>query len=456
MDSSNSFKKTIFLVISQSLPARNILQTDVFKILKEKEDLRIIVFLPGDPPDYYINELSGLNVVFEKIPPVYYSLFRRKIFDPLLTNCLVSKTIATRILYGKRKEPPKPKMIMLWLFWSNIFGRMTGVKRLLRVLEMKLYPETQTGCFFEKYNPDLVFITSMHAKVEIPFLKEARRRKVRNLLFSKSWDTYDMSLYRILPDEMAVQNEEFKQLTVDAQDIKERNIIAVGFPQFDIYFDFDKKAPPRDLFLSGLGLDPNKKVVFFGSGGMWGPYDESIAEDLYNFIKNENNHSLIVRTHFADPNPERFDRFKSLPDVYFDNKHRKNEMYHELGDQSKEDMEHLAKLLFFSDIVVGTVSTLSLDAACFDKPVICTASSRVRGGRESHFHETGYYQKLLSTKGVKLVFTKEELLDAVENYLKNPELDGKEREILRNKLCYKVDGNSGKRLAGLILDRIYG
>jgi 2-polyprenyl-3-methyl-5-hydroxy-6-metoxy-1,4-benzoquinol methylase len=456
MDNGNNFKKTIFLVISQSLPARNILQTEVFKLLKERDDLRIVIFLPENPPEYYIKELSGPNVIFEKIPPICYPVFRRKIFDPLLTNCLVSKTIATRILYGRRKEPPKPKMIMLWLFWSNIFGRIVWVKRLLRALEMKLYPEAQTGCFFEKYNPDLVFITSIHSKVEIPFLKEARRRKVRNLLFSKSWDTYDMSLYRILPDEMAVQNEEFKKLTVNVQDIKESNITAVGFPQFDVYFNFDKKAPSRDSFLAGLGLDPGKKIIFFGSGGMWGPYDELIAEDLHNFIKNKKDYSLIVRTHFADPKPERFDRFKNLPNVYFDNRHRKNEMYHELGDQSKEDMDHLANLLFFSDIVVGTVSTLSLDAACFDKPVICTASSRVKGGRESHFHETGYYQTLLNTGGVKLVFTGEELLEAVENYLKNPALDCKEREILRNRLCYKVDGNSCKRLAELVLNRTYG
>ena len=125
-------------------------------------------------------------------------------------------------------------------------------------------------------------------------------------------------------------------------------------------------------------------------------------------------------------------------------------MYSELGDQTKEDMLHLANLINCSDVIINTISTLSLDAACLDKPIICTASGRTANSPEAHYHETSYYKRLLTTGGVELVYTKEELEKSINNYLIDPLKNSCGRDLLRKRLCYKLDGCSGKRVADFL------
>lgn len=442
--------KTIFIVISEGLPARNIKQTGVLRGLIDG-GLRIVVFLPNKPTEEYLKDFP--EVIFEIIPPVKHSIFRNRIFDQLLISCLKSDTIAVRLAYGKRKGKASLKGRLNWYLWSNVFGRYNTVKRLMRWIELNLYPERQTSNYFYKYNPDMVFSTSIQSKLEIPFLKEAKRRCVKTVLLPKSWDNYDMSLFRVLPDKIIVQNDDFKKLLAIAQDFDESNITTVGFTQFDVYHDIHNKVQPRNAFLSKLSLNPDKKVVFFGSGGIWGPHDEVIAEHLVKYIQ-VNNLSLIVRTHFGDRNPSRFDICRGADNVYVDDKHERNEMYGELCNHTKENMVHLASLIQHSDVIINTVSTLSLDAACLQKPIICTASGRTKKSPEANYHKTSFYKKLLNTGGVRLAYSLKDLDTMLDDYLEDPSIDRYYRGILRDTLCYKVDGQSAKRVSNYIINEI--
>ncbi|MEM3185025.1 MAG: hypothetical protein QXW92_05155, partial [Candidatus Hadarchaeales archaeon] len=60
--------RTIFMTIPDWFSARNIIQTDAFRILKSQEDLRIVVFSPFAGGRSCLEDLPGVkgeNVIFE-------------------------------------------------------------------------------------------------------------------------------------------------------------------------------------------------------------------------------------------------------------------------------------------------------------------------------------------------------------------------------------------------------
>lgn len=447
--------KTIFIVITQGVPARNILRTDIFKILQRQKGLKIVIFLPGHVPDYWKKEFDYPNVFFEQIENKVYGLFRRKVLDPMLTSLLHTESAYINLKFGTRKRVASPGYLLFWFFWSRLFGGSRFMKRLFRWLEIKIYPDRENSHFFDKYNPDLVFTTSVLAKTEIPMLKEARRRRVKTISMPKSWDTFDKKLFRIKSDKMLVYNEDLKKMAVKGQDFEEEKVSVVGFPQFDIYTD-KSILKPREKFLRDIGLDPNKKVVFFGSGGLFGPsfLDEEFANNIYEFLKSPEcpmQASLIVRLHFGEYDASRFDKFKQYSDVYVDYKHQLNNIFGELGDPSKDDMIWLANLLYHSDITINPGSTLSLDAGCYKKPIICTGF----GCKTlEQCINIAYYKRVLDSGGVKLVKNYTELREAIVNYLKNPELDKEGRERLFKHNCANPDGKSGARIAYFLLKEL--
>ena len=63
-----------------------------------------------------------------------------------------------------------------------------------------------------------------------------------------------------------------------------------------------------------------------------------------------------------------------------------------------------------------------------------------------------YFRSVLDTEAVQEVKNVSELLDAVNAYLIDPLLQKKERELLRQKFCFKIDGHSGERFAKIVID----
>lgn len=449
------YRKTIFIVISQGVPARNILRTEALKTLQRQNDLRIVILLPDDPPEYWREEFNSSNIIFEKLHFQRFGLFRRKIFDPMLTTLLHTESAYINLRFGTRKNVASFGYLVFWLFWSKLFGNKIWMKRFFRYIDMWLYPDKFYTEIFDKYNPDLVFTTSVLAKVEIPVLKEAKHRGIKTVSMPKSWDTFDKKFFRIKPNKMLVYNKDLKELAVRGQDIERENVTVVGFPQFDVYTD-KSILKPRDEFLKELGIDTAKKVVFFGSGGLFGPsfLDEEFATEISKFLNStevSESVSFIIRLHFGEYDAKRFDKFKSLPNIYIDNTHQRNAIFGELGDPSKKDMIWLANLLYHSDVTINPGSTLSLDAACYLKPVICTGF----GCKTlENCISIAYYKRVLDTGGVKLVKNYSELKQAINEYLRNPNKDIEERKLLRQTVCANPDGQVGKRIAHYLLQEI--
>jgi hypothetical protein len=115
----------------------------------------------------------------------------------------------------------------------------------------------------------------------------------------------------------------------------------------------------------------------------------------------------------------------------------------------------MASTIFWSDIVLNVASTLTIDAVALDRPVICAAF--VEGVKESYFRdifERSHYRKLVDTGGLRLAYDEQALVAAMRDYLADPTLDRLSRKRLRQQLCHRLDGQSARRAAEVVLTEL--
>lgn len=442
--------KTIFILITNGILVRNILYTDIFKKLQEK-NLHIVVFMSKKLIELYGKELNYPNVIFEEIREKKYSILRN-LFSFFISSLITSKTAYLFARYGKPQGKKRSIFYFcLWYFWSHVFGRIILFKKLFRKIEDTFFVDNFYGDLFNKYNPDLVFSASILQPVDMAFIKEAKRRKIKTVGMPKSWDTLDKFFLRTIPDKFIVQSRDTREILNIEQCVPQENIFIGGFPQFDIYSKKDI-LDNREEFLKSLNLDPLRKVIFFGSGGFFGLSDDLVAEFLSKLV-NSNELilpcSLIIRPHFLkrDINTVRFDAFKNYDNVFVDNRYRNSEDVYKY-----DNMFYLANLLNSSDITINSASTLTLDAACLDKPIICVALKNAP--KKEFLPKTSFYKRVIATGEVRIITSMEELKNNINKYLSDPFLEKEEREILRQRMCHKIDGKSGERIANFLLNEL--
>ena len=457
--------KTIFITITRGFIVRNILRSGVLKHLKES-GCRIVIFIQAfgkDLPDSLRNEFNDEKVIMIGVPAPKINRLKNKIyrifsrFSNLLFNNLSTWTYSQTGTLKNLKRPAYKAYLEKIAF--TMLSRISFFKKIVRYLEEKFYIKDYEK-YFDQYKPSLVFSTSIISKVDMHFMKTARRRGIKTISMPKGWDNTKF-LYRFAPDKLIAQNNFLKERAVNDQKIKEENIIICGFPQFDWYRRKDIIISREDFF-SLYKLDPDRRLIFFGSEGCWASNDDNIAKYLVELINKDavvQPSSLLIRPHFSDVKNRRFDKFVNNKNVRVDDNFTISEFFHDNWDPGNDETKKFINAIYHCDIMITVASTLALDACCFNKPIITVAFNALfnpRTGKDvsALLYKTDHYQEVLKTNGVDIVYTNEELVKSINNYLIHPEYKNKERLDLLNKLCYKVDGKSSLRIANAILKEI--
>jgi len=127
-------------------------------------------------------------------------------------------------------------------------------------------------------------------------------------------------------------------------------------------------------------------------------------------------------------------------------------------DPTLENMKRLANSLRHSDMLITSFSTIVIDMACFDNPIVNIAFDgfEQKPPEESmaRWYNTGYYKDVIACGGTIMVRNQAELLTAINRYLQNPRLEQEGREALRRRFCYRLDGNASRRIAREILSQL--
>ena len=276
----------------------------------------------------------------------------------------------------------------------------------------------------------------------------------------KTWDNPSKINMRVHPDKVVVWAPYSKEEVVKYSAIQPDDIHICGIPQFDAYTNSDM-IESCEQFCKRFGFDPNKKIIVFGSEGRITPQDKEISEQIAQWVSDGDitNAQLFVRPHFMYPeDPEKFKAIQESAHVHVDQSWNKSQGFRDNWDYSKEQIAHFANVMVHADLMITTGSTLTIDAAATDTPVINiyfdTPLSKPFNHSVRRWYTSEHVSSVLKTGAVSLAHSLEELKELAVQYLDDPTIRRQQRKQLIEHLAYKVDGNSGRRVADVILSEL--
>ncbi|MDZ4296250.1 MAG: hypothetical protein U1A16_02675, partial [Patescibacteria group bacterium] len=426
--------KTIFITIFEGVEAKNILRTPVFATLLAVPDVRVVLLTKNPERVAYLrNEFHDPRMIYEvvKRPAVrgLDRLFSRLKFTLLKTE---STAMARRMAY----EDGGSAFAYYAGRIASALGARPWVRTIVRALDYALVRDDTYAPLFDRYKPDLVFCAHLFDEPEVHLVREARRRGVRTAGLVNSWDKVTArAIMRLLPDQLIVFNEVVKDEVMAHNEMAAQDIYVAGQPNYDGHFQ-PVPSPREDLF-SRIGLSPaSRLIVYAPMGSAFSDADWDMTDLLERFAEGGQfgpGAALLVRFQPNDFIDEA--ELRKRPWLHYDYPGRR--FSGERGvdwDMDSRDLQHLIDTLYHSALLICYASSMSVDAAIFDKPVIninfeIRPSAR-RSKSPTQFYRRTHYAKALATGGIRLVSSSDDLIRWVRRYLEDPSLDAEGRRRL--------------------------
>ena len=333
-------------------------------------------------------------------------------------------------------------------------GRWTLTEQWYRLLETSL-PGAMVSTM-------LTHAHIYHPSIDLPPVLAARRLKIPAGTLVQSWDNLT-SKTAVLPSWLDrywtwsdFMSRELREMNPR---VPEESIACVGSPQFDFHRR-PEIVKSRAEYLPTLGLDPERPYVLIGTGTQrWSPDEPEKTVRIIDLLRQRLPElQTLVRLHPKD-HPSRWKRvwdklqeLGSVIQVTAPETHMDQGGFVPPADFYQEQVNSISH----AAVVINMASTLTVDSAILDRPVISIAydvepSPKYPEGRAWLFNNSTHFKTLVDTGGVRVVRSEEHLIDAVADYLKHPEIDRNGREAIAEIVAGPLDGRAGERLAEQVL-----
>ncbi|TSC84169.1 MAG: hypothetical protein G01um101417_325 [Parcubacteria group bacterium Gr01-1014_17] len=450
--------KTIFISILSGVEAKAILRTDILGTLLARGNIRVVLFVKNAArAAFYEKEFLHPRVCYEVIDAYAFSPINT-LFDFLKNFLVRTNTLALyrRLLLIDRKNV----FVFVGGFLFSALLARPLFQRIARFLDASFVRDQIFYSVFERYRPSLVFLANLFDTVEVSMLREAKRRGIRSVGFVNSWDKIaSKGFLRLVSDVVIAPNHIVKEEAIYYDNVPREKIFVSGVPQYDMYWSIENILP-REVFFQKMKMDPKKRLIIFG------PIGKTLSNSDWEMI--DTMHSLL-QVHI--PETQMLARFQPNDFAGDEAEFRKRPWLHVdvpgvrfgtgIGmdwDMTAAELLHLKNTLFHCALLVSYASSISIDAAVFDKPII-NIGFEIRHGdpawkQPTRRYATVHYQKALATGGIRLVKSEEELIEWIKKYLAHPQLDRKGRARLVHEQCVYTDGKTGKRIADFLLRQL--
>lgn len=448
--------KTIFISVFEGVEAKNLLRTSVVSTLLAHPDIRIVLLTKSvERAAYYKTEFADERLIYEvverKSSKGLDAFFAAAKFTLLKTK---STDLKRFMAYQERGSYLAYTLgrVLNWLV------ARPSVRRFARVLDYYLVRNAHYSALFERYQPSVVLLAHLFDEPEVHLLREARRRKMRTVGLINSWDkTTSRAMLRLLPDTCIVFNEIVKSELIEHDEVLPENILVSGLPQYDYYAD-RVSVIDRAVFMEDLGIPSKHRLIVYAPlGSAFSTSDWKMIDRLHALRDSGvwgDQVSILVRFQPNDFIDER--ELKKRPHLIYDYPGKRFSSKRGVDwDMDEGDLRHLKDTLCHMSLLVCYASSMSIDAAVFDKPIIninFEIEQPLHASKAStQYFKTDHYRKALATGGIRLVNTEGELITAIAQYLADPSLDRMARARLVKEQCGFMDGQAGKRIADELL-----
>ena len=453
---------TVLVSIPHGGAAGNVLRTGlVSRLLASPAAPLVVIVSPLVKDAAFVREFEHARVRFEDLPPHRPAGLEGRLLALVQAGYIDSGvTESVRI----RRAEAVAKKTMRWI----------RAKRLLAaaLAPSMVRPETRYDLIdrriahpwaerlFEQYRPALL-VTSNPGLIfsEIPLLRTAVRRGVRSIAVDPSWDNFTNKLIPVRRvNRLVVWNELMKQQAIDLHGYQPGEVSVAGTPQWDLYFR-PGTLIDRDAFCAAIGADPERKLVTLTTTPReLYPHHDRVLRVLVEAMQSgawRHSVQILVRLHPRDE-LEAYAAFLGVPNVIVEKPFRGTVRAGDglSVDVTAENQRHLANTMHHSDVVVNVASTIAIEAAIFDTPVVNvsfdgeTPADWVRSARR--YYRFTHYTNITRHGAVRVAETPEQLVDAIGRYLDDPSLDRDGRRRMVAEQCQFLDGHAAERVASFV------
>lgn len=455
--------------------AARALHQPVFRKEMEKQNLTPLYFLnPAhlkvfnfDPSQYF-----GLRISeYEQYDLDHYFLqqlrmLRRFVVVTETTDMRFRETIQAK-LFDATLLGMSAQMIFV-----NFIRRIGGVGVLLEWIERQFYTPRIHDRQFDELDIQCVLtpgVGNYGFWLEGSFALEAQRKAIPTFAVIANYDNLVNMGYRgFTPKCLAVWSKQMADEAIRLHGFSASRVEVTGPVQYDRYIG----ALPlgRDDFLKSINLDPKRKTILFAGGVNINHYF-----DMYRvFVEQKSKvwheqFNLVVRPYphvklLGSPAWQVLEKLFIDSGTYLSNPGSIDGS----GDRSGElrmdfafenEVDELTYLLRYSDVMVNYFSTIGLEAAICDLPVIhvgydAFAHGQNFGVTSSFLQRQTHNRRPLRLAAARVVKNEDELFNALEKYLKNRGLESDERRAYAESECGVLDGKSSTRLVEMIEKRL--
>lgn len=312
----------------------------------------------------------------------------------------------------------------------------------------------------KELDPNVIISTGPFQFEQPAVFSAARSLGIPTLAYVPSWDNittknrmvFDYDGYIVWSD----QNE--KELLKYYPKSQNKPVYKSGAPQFDIFFK-KKFYQSREEFCRGQSLDPDVPIIVYaiGSPNFLCEYPGAVAL-AERITKGElGNVQLIVRPHPMHDRGELQKKFITFASSVKLQQTADADL--SLTERSQDETQIIEWINTFrhADVVVNLSSTVTIDAAIFDKPVI-NLDFDPQPGRPDQLlirdinHKWNHFKPIAESGAVWLVENIDQMVTAIRGYLDDPSLHREKRREIVEYVCGQNVGDCGSQLAGAIED----
>ena len=306
--------------------------------------------------------------------------------------------------------------------------------------------------------PAWLWSTVSVATEEQPYIFAARKLHIPIVTSILGFDNLTSRWARPRFDHYLLWSEAMKSdLLRVLPEVSPAQISVTGTPQFDFHCRNDL-VWSRAKTLKRIGLaDTDRYFVYGASAEFLTPDEPELVAQIADRMERHpllKTFDLVVRLHPLDDwkrwenTTGRHGRIIISP--AWDNAPDKDGW----AFTTVEDQSRLVNTLRHSEGCINIASTISLDAAILDKPVVCIDfRSEPDCPREILYEEydTEHYLPLVRSGGIRVAHNWPELLSLLARAIESPEEDREKRRQMIERECGKVDGQAAKRVAAAIV-----
>lgn len=312
---------------------------------------------------------------------------------------------------------------------------------------------------FKANPPDLLLTTSPFLFDQPGIVAVAKQLGIPTFAYIPSWDNLTLRTRMVFKyDGYIVWSEQTKrELHYYYPQTRNTPVHIVGAPQFDIFFQ-NRFYESREDFCAAQGLRPDLPIIVYALGSPNFIKEEQGAVDFAErVVRGElGNVQMLVRPHPIHDNGEMSECLKKYrPQVVLQHTAEAGTALVN-RTQDEQDIVEWVNTFRHADVVVNLSSTVTIDAAIFDKPVVNinydpapdkSNQQLVKDINEKWTH----FSPISQSGGVWLTNNIEETVEAVKTYLQTPELHKEKRRWIAEYVCGNLDGNCGERMAKALL-----